>query len=109
MTGAPLDLGRVREAIAADRVTRSRHGVVRMQERGITRADVLDGLRGGQVIENYPDDVPYPSALVLGFARDRHVHVVVALDTSAPEAHIITVYEPSPDEFEPDWRTRRTP
>jgi hypothetical protein len=62
---------------------------------------------GGQVIENYPDDAPYPSALVLGFARDRPVHVVVALDTSAPEAHIITVYEPSPDEFEPDSRTRR--
>ena len=109
MTGALLDLRRVREAIATDRVTWSRHGVVRMQERGITRADVLDGLRGGEVIENYPDDVPYPSALVLGFARDRPVHVVVAVDTSTSEAHIITVYEPSPDEFEPDWRTRKTP
>ena len=108
MTGPLLDLGRVREAIAAHRVIWSRHGVVRMQERGITRADVLDGLSDGQVIENYPDDVPYPSALILGVARGRPVHVVVALDTSAPEAHIITVYEPRPDEFEPDWRTRRT-
>lgn len=80
-----------------------------MQERGITRAAVLEGLRGGQIIENYPDDTPYPSALVLGFARNRPVHVVVALDPSVPEAHIITVYEPSPDEFEPDWRTRRAP
>ena len=109
MTGALLDLDRVREAIAAERVTWSRHGVVRMQERGITRADVLDGLRDGQVIENYPDDLPYPSALVLGFAGVRPVHVVVALNTTTPEAHIITVYEPSPDEFEPDWRTRRAP
>lgn len=109
MTGALLDLGRVREAIAAGRVIWSRHGVGRMQEREITRADVLDGLSNGQAIENYPDDVPYPSALVLGFLRGRPVHVVVALDTSTPEAHIITVYEPSPDEFEPDWRTRRTP
>ena len=107
MTEAPLDLGRVREAIAAGRVVWSRHGVVRMQQRGITRAGVLDGLRGGQVIENYPDDVPYPSALVLGFADGRPIHVVVALDTSTPEAHIITVYEPSLEEFEPDWRTRR--
>ena len=107
MTGALLDLGRVRSAIAAGRVVWSRHGVVRMQERGISRADVLDGLRGGQVIENYPDDVPYPSALVLGFADGRPIHVVVALDTSTPEAHIITVYEPSLEEFDPDWRTRR--
>jgi hypothetical protein len=108
MSGALLDLRRVREAIAAGRVTWSRHGVTRMQERGITREDVLAGLRGGEVIENYPDE-PYPSALVLGFAGDRPLHVVVASDTTAPEAHIITVYEPSPDEFEPDWRTRKTP
>ena len=66
------------------------------------------GLSCGQVIENYQDNVPYPSALVLGFSGGRPVHVVVALDASAPEAHIITVYEPSPDEFEPDWRTRKT-
>ena len=109
MPAALLDLGRVLEAIAAGRLTWSRHGVARMQERRITRAEVLDGLRGGQIIEHYSDDVPYPSALVLGFAGDRPVHVVVALDTSTPEAHIVTVYEPSPDEFEPDWRTRRTP
>lgn len=108
MTGALLDLRRVREAIAAGRVTWSRHGVTRMQERGITREDVLAGLRGGEVIENYPDDVPYPSALVLGFVGGRPLHVVVALDIIAPEVHIITVYEPSPDEFEPDWRTRKT-
>jgi hypothetical protein len=69
MSGALLDLRRVREAIAAGRVTWSRHGVTRMQERGITREDVLAGLRGAEVIENYPDDVPYPSALVLGFRR----------------------------------------
>ena len=76
---------------------------------GLTRSDVRDVLRTGQVIENYSDDTPYPSALVLGFARGRPMHVVVALDMSTPEVHIITVYEPSPDEFEPDWRTRRTP
>ena len=48
----------------------------------------------------------HPSALVLGFAHGRPVHVV-ALDTGTPEAHIITVDEPSLEEFEPDWRTRR--
>jgi len=46
---------------------------------------------------------------VLDFASDRRLHVAVALDTTAPKAHIITVYEPSPDEFEPDWRARKTP
>ena len=81
--------------------------MTRMQQRSITRADVLEGLREGEVIESYLDDVPYPSALILGFVRGLPVHIVVALDASGPEGHIITVYEPSPDEFEPDWRTRR--
>ena len=81
--------------------------MVRMQQRAITRADVLEGLLEGEVIESYADDVPYPSALILAFVRGRPVHIVVALDSSVTEGHIITVYEPSPDEFEPDWRTRR--
>jgi len=107
MTGTEFDLRRIREAVAVGRVAWSRHGVVRMQERGIARGDVIEALNGGEVIESYPDDVPYPSALVLGFAHGRPLHVVVALDTGTPEAHIITVYEPSPAEFKPDWRTRR--
>ncbi|HMH53688.1 MAG TPA: DUF4258 domain-containing protein [Candidatus Acidoferrum sp.] len=105
--GTGFDLRRIREAVAVGRVAWSRHGVVRMQERGIERGDVIEALNGGEVIESYPGDLPYPSALILGFARGRPLHVVVAIDTRTPEAHIITVYEPSPDEFETDWRTRR--
>ena len=108
MSELHFDLGLVRAAVAAGRLSWSRHAVARMQERAFTRADVLEGLREGQVIESYADDAPYPSALVLGFVRGRPVHIVVALDSALPEGHIITVYEPSSDEFGPDWRTRRT-
>jgi hypothetical protein len=80
-----------------------------MPVRSIARADVLTVLATGEVVEDYPDDTPYPSALVLGFAGTRPLHVVVALDKRGPDAYGITVYEPSPDKFEPDWKTRRTP
>lgn len=78
-----------------------------MARRGIARADVLGVLHGGEVVEEYLDDTPYPSALVLGFVASRPLHVVVALDANGPDAYIITVYEPSPDRFERDWKTRR--
>lgn len=108
MSQAPFDLARMREAVSAGRVLWSEHAVRRLHQRGLDRAEVLRGLNGGEVIESYPDDTPYPSALLLWFAGDQALHVVVALDANGPEAHVITVYEPSPDKFEPDWRTRRT-
>ena len=78
-----------------------------MVQRGIARGDVLGVLHGGEVVEEYLDDTPYPSALVLGFVASRPLHVVVALDANGPIVYIITVYEPSPEKFEPDWKTRR--
>jgi len=35
------------------------------------------------------------------------MHVVAAMDEERDEAYIITVYEPTPDKFEADWKTRR--
>lgn len=96
-------------AIRAGRATWRLHALRRMVERRIRRADVLDALERGEVIEDYPEDTPFPSALVLGFVGERPLHVVVAFDAAGQDAYIITVYEPSPDKFELDWRTRRTP
>jgi hypothetical protein len=36
-------------------------------ERNISTDDLLDVLTSGEVIEEYPDDEPCPSALILGF------------------------------------------
>ena len=42
------------------------HAIQRMFERSVTRADVREVLATGEVIEQYPDDTPYPSRLILG-------------------------------------------
>ena len=53
----------------------------------------------------YPDDFPYPSALVLGWVSGRALHLIFA---AAPEARIvITVYEPDLNRWEPDYRKRK--
>lgn len=79
-----------------------------MAERGIDEADVRRVLETGEVIAEYPDDVPFPSRLVLGRSGIRPLHVV-ACDNDAEQATIvITVYVPGPDQWEPDFRTRRT-
>jgi hypothetical protein len=44
----------------------SRHAMERMFEREIAEPDVLDVMQNGQTVEEYSDDLPYPSQLLLG-------------------------------------------
>ncbi len=44
------------------------HAIRRMFERRISVEDVNAALVNGKIIEDYPDDAPYPSRLLLGYA-----------------------------------------
>jgi hypothetical protein len=81
------------------------HAIERMAQRSITAGDIRRALAAGEVIEDYPADLPYPSSLVLGWIGSRPLHVVSAV---APEGRIIiTVYEPDPARWQPDFKTRK--
>lgn len=53
----------------------------------------------GEVIESYPNDLPYPSKLMLGWRGNRPLHVVAADNLESGETIVITVYEPDPQEL----------
>ena len=61
----------------------------------------------GNVIEDYPEDRPFPSCLMVRLIEGKPIHVVVSLDEKENSAYIITVYEPSLDKFDPDYKTRK--
>lgn len=61
----------------------------------------------GEIIEDYPDDKPFPTALFLGWLQEEPFHVVTALDPVSGYCFVITVYRPDLDHFEPDYKTRR--
>jgi hypothetical protein len=63
-------------------------------------------LETGEAIEEYPDDTPYPSRLILGCYKGRLIHVVAANNSIDKERIVITVYEPDPSEWDPDCRER---
>jgi len=46
----------------------SRHAFERMFQRGINPDAVAQLVANGEVIADYPDDQPFPSALLLDFA-----------------------------------------
>ncbi len=83
------------------------HAIQRMFQRRITAQHVRHVLQTGEVIEQYPDDSPYPTSLVLGWHDDRPLHVVVADNTDDREVIVVTVYQPDPAQWDPDFRRKR--
>ena len=60
----------------------------------------------GEVIEKYPDDKPFPSALFMGMINDQPIHVVAAFDNRSKFVFVITGYKPDQKHFYPDYKTR---
>ena len=88
-------------------LTITAHAARRMVESNITVPVLRDVLAGGDTIERYPEDTPYPSRLMLGWHDRRPVHVVVADNQAEDEMIVITVYEPDLTRWEPGFRERR--
>jgi hypothetical protein len=63
-------------------------------------------LENGEAIVEYPDDTPYASRLMLGWAGRRPLHVVAAYNAEDNETIVITVYEPDPAGWSPDFRRK---
>ena len=94
----------------ADRVVYSSHAKREMREEefgAITDQEVYEAIQSGAVIEMYPDDKPYPSALLFGTtASSRPLHAVYAYDSDHDQVIVVTVYQPDPARWE-DYRRRK--
>ncbi|MEZ4939763.1 MAG: DUF4258 domain-containing protein [Saprospiraceae bacterium] len=103
----PFDQSLFKQALVDGNILWRKHALEKMIVRGITRAEVLDVLENGEVIQRYDDDKPFPSALLLGFPATRPIHAVTAFDEIQQLIFVITVYEPDLTIFEPDFKTKR--
>jgi len=59
------------------------------------------------MIEKYPHEKPYPSALILGWSNEEPFHVVIAFNELGGTCYIITAYRPDKVHFESDYKKRR--
>lgn len=74
----------------------------------LTYTDIFDSILQGDIIENYPNDKPYPSCLIFGQNRNKEpIHSVWAFNPENEWAVLITVYRPDPIRWI-NWVTRRT-
>lgn len=77
-----------------------------MFQRGISPEMISGLLQSGEVVASYPEDKPYPSVLLLGFAQQQPVHAVVARDPVSGACYLVTVYRPDPLLWGADFKTR---
>ncbi|MFQ6056505.1 MAG: DUF4258 domain-containing protein [Methanosarcinales archaeon] len=75
-----------------------------MFQRNVSTDDIKEVVMNGEIIEEYIDDEPCPSTLILGFLENHPYHVVVA--ECEDHARIVTVYKPKEDKWI-GYRTRR--
>jgi len=79
---------------------------MRLQERNIQPSDIKKCIMTGEIIENYPEDYPYPSCLILGMTEgDKHLHAVIGVGSE--HLWIITAYYPNNVKWSSDFRTRK--
>jgi hypothetical protein len=62
----------LREAIQNGMIEWETHTLERMIKRGISREIVKQVLLEGEIIEDYPDDKPFPTALFFGGFMENH-------------------------------------
>jgi hypothetical protein len=96
-----------RTAIEAARIRVTDHADEEMAADRLRLDEVIDSVRGGEIIEDYPRDHPLPSGLVYGQTETGDpIHSVWAYNEKTAGAILITVYRPDPDRWI-NWRTRK--
>ena len=101
-----IDISDLRTHYEQGRVVITIHAQERLRQRKIKTKDVKSCIMTGEIIEQYPDDFPFPSCLILGNSVEgKPLHVVMS--DNGTESRIITAYFPDHSKFESDYRHRK--
>ena len=101
-----IDIDTLRTYYSQDKIFMTQHSSEHCRQRNIAKRDIRNAVMNGEIIEQYPDDFPFPSCLIHGFADNGDdLHVVMSDETTA--SRIITAYYPSPEKWHSDFKKRK--
>jgi len=102
-----MDISDIVEAIRDGRVRITDHADEQAEADDLALDAVYVAVLDGEIIEDYPDDRPYPSCLIYGRASGGDpIHSVWAYNEASGWAVLVTVYRPDPERWI-DWRERK--
>lgn len=101
-----MDINRIKTLCNDATIEVTQHFLMRCQQRGISYGEIKEVIKNGEIIEEYPDDYPYPSCLILGMTVDgRKIHVVAGVGEM--KLWLITAYEPAPSQWDELFKKRK--
>jgi hypothetical protein len=93
-------INKIRGSFEADKALYTKHARDEMENEEfgeILSTEVFQALITGRIIEEYRDDLPYPSCLIYGITdKGRPLHIVCAYSEEDELAIVITSYQPDP-------------
>lgn len=101
-----LSIDELRRICTIENIEITLHAARRLEQRGIFLKDIIACIKNGKIIEQYPDDYPFPSCLILGMTvKQNYLHVVVG--SNRVTLWIVTAYFPDLQKWENDFETRK--
>lgn len=106
MRGVILNIETIRKMCEDDLIEVTAHILLWFQQRNILYSEIKEAIMSGEIIEEYPEDYPYPSCLVFGYTlQNRTLHVVVGIGET--KLWLITAYQPDPEQWSEDLKKRK--
>jgi hypothetical protein len=103
-------LAKIITCFKAERYLYSQHAREEMEKEAlgeIKDQEVFEAVLGGKIIEDYPEDTPYPNCLIYGkTSKGRPLHIVCGYAKDVDKVIIITIYQPHTDRWI-DFERRR--
>jgi len=101
-----MDIEIVNKAIRDSRVRITDHADEEAVDDGLTFEEIYFSVMHGEVIEDYPNDNPYPSCLIFGRSfSGEPIHSVWAYNPENLWVVLVTVYRPDPERWV-SWKVR---
>ncbi len=109
-----MDIKSIRQAISDNEpIEYTAHCQKRMLERDITRADIINCIFNGEIIEDYPleegnsSDNSFPCCLILGWKEKEHAAIHIVVGYNGKKILMISACYPDSTRWNSDYRTRR--
>jgi len=101
-----MDVENIISSIRNSRVKITDHADEEAVNDNLTYEEIYYSVMQGEIIEDYPNDNPYPSCLIMGknFSGEP-IHSVWAYNPESLWTVLITVYRPNPERWI-DWKVR---
>lgn len=101
-----IDIEILRIYYKQDNILMTQHSSERCRQRGIKKRDIRNAVLNGEIIEQYPNDFPFPSCLVRGLSLENKI-IHVFMSDEGTGSRIITAYFPDIEKWDNDFEIRK--